>query len=145
MHGLAAAARFDVEVFLVGGATAVLEGWRESTMDIDMVMRPESDDILRAIPDLKEKLKLNVELAAPHHFIPVPPRWEERSREAARIGLVTYRHYDLVAQALAKVERGHERDLADVEASLSGASGIGKLAHIEPVGQHSTAHANHRQ
>ena len=31
---------------------------------------------------------------------------------------MTFRHYDLYAQALAKVERGHARDLADVEAML---------------------------
>ena len=33
-----------------------------------------------------------------------------------RIGKVTFRHYDFSAQALAKIERGHSRDLADDEA-----------------------------
>jgi hypothetical protein len=32
---------------------------------------------------------------------------------------VTIRHYDFSAQALAKVERGHARDLADVDAMLA--------------------------
>ena len=31
---------------------------------------------------------------------------------------MTFRHYDFYAQALAKVERGHARDLADVRAML---------------------------
>ena len=36
--------------------------------------------------------------------------------EAFTIECVTFRHYDFVAQALAKIERGHGRDLADVAA-----------------------------
>jgi hypothetical protein len=105
-------------VYLVGGATAVLIGWRESTRDIDLVIRPESDALLRAIPRLKEQLAINVELAAPDHFIPVPPHWEERSPIVKQIGHLTVRHYDLTSQALAKIERGHVRDLADVRAML---------------------------
>jgi len=34
-------------------------------MAVDLVMRPESDALLRAIPLLKERLRLNVELALP--------------------------------------------------------------------------------
>jgi len=59
-----------------------------------------------------------VEFAAPDHFIPVPPHWEERSPIVKRIGLLTVCHYDLTAQALAKIERSHLRDLADVRAML---------------------------
>ena len=88
-------------------------------MDIDLVIRPESDALLRAIPALKEKLNLNVELAAPDHFIPVPPGCESRSPEIKRIGNVAILHYDFTAQALSKIERGHVRDLADVRAMLS--------------------------
>jgi len=106
-------------VYLVGGATAVLVGWRGTTRDIDMVVRPESDALLRAIPRLKEQLAINVELAAPDHFVPVPPGWEGRSPVVRRIGLLTVCHYDLTAQALAKLERGHARDLDDVRAMLA--------------------------
>src|SRR4029450_3378118 len=66
--------------FLTGGATAVLHGWRASTIDVDVVFRPESDALLRAIPALKEGLELNVELASPAHFIPELPGWEESPR-----------------------------------------------------------------
>jgi hypothetical protein len=65
----------------------VLVGWRDATVAIDLVMRPESDAMLRAIPLLKERLRVNVE-------------------------------YDFSAQALAKLERGHGRDIADVHAML---------------------------
>ncbi len=119
MTELARHATTDVDVFLVGGTSAVLVGWRETTIDVDLVMRPESDALMRAIPMLKEHLQLNVELASPDLFIPVPPGWEQRSPEVARIGKVTFRHFDFVAQALAKIERGHTRDLADVHAMLT--------------------------
>jgi hypothetical protein len=33
-------------------------------------MRPESDELLRAIPKLKETLNINVELASPDQFMP---------------------------------------------------------------------------
>lgn len=46
----------DVRVYLVGGATAVLLGWRPTTIDVDLVMRPEDDTLLRAIAGLKESL-----------------------------------------------------------------------------------------
>jgi uncharacterized nucleotidyltransferase DUF6036 len=98
----------------VGGATAVLHGWRPTTIDVDLVMRPEDDTLLRAIPDLKEELQINVELASPLDFIPVPPGWEDRGTFICQMGRVRFFHFDLYAQALAKVERGHRQDLADV-------------------------------
>ena len=69
MEALGAEARTEARVFLVGGATAVLVGWRGSTIDIDMKVVPEDDRILRAIPRLKEELEVNVELASPDAFI----------------------------------------------------------------------------
>ena len=118
MAALAREASQDTRVYLVGGTSAVLLGWRSSTMDVDLVIRPESDAVLRAIPALKERLHLNVELASPDQFIPVPDGWTERGRFITTIGRMTFFHYDLYAQALAKVERGHARDLADVHAMV---------------------------
>lgn len=119
LAALAREATSDVEVFLVGGTSAVLIGWRNATVDVDLVMKPETDALLRAIPMLKERLNINVELASPDHFIPVPPGWENRSPLVTQIGRLTVRHYDFVAQALSKIERGHARDLADVEAMIA--------------------------
>lgn len=106
LAGLARAATEDTHVYLVGGATAVLVGWRQSTIDIDLAMRPESGALLRAIPELKERLHVNVELASPDQFIPVSPGWEgeDRSPVVSRLGRVTVHHYDFCAQALAKIE-----------------------------------------
>ena len=137
MTALARHATDAVDVFLVGGTSAVLIGWRSTTIDIDLVMRPESDAMLRAIPLLKERLHLNVELASPDLFIPVPDGWQERSPIVTRIGRVTFRHFDFVAQALAKIERGHTRDVADVHAMLAhgliGAADVrAQFAQMEP-------------
>jgi hypothetical protein len=85
LQALAREAVSETDVFLVGGTSAVVVGWRDSTMDIDLVMRPESDALLRAIPLLKERLHLNVELASPDQFIPVPHGWELRGCGAAVI------------------------------------------------------------
>lgn len=118
LRNLGEAARGEVTVYLTGGATAVLLGWRSSTVDVDVKLEPERDEVLRALPALKERLEINVELASPDQFLPELPGWRERSAFVAREGLATFRHYDLYAQALAKVERGHARDLDDVRALL---------------------------
>jgi hypothetical protein len=108
--GVAEAAR----VYLVGGASAVLLGWRDSTIDVDLKLVPENDELLRSLPSLKERLKLNIELASPDDFIPQLPGWQERSRFIRQAGKLTFLHYDFYAQTLAKIERGHETDLKDV-------------------------------
>jgi hypothetical protein len=137
MSALADAARADGRVYFTGGATAVLLGWRPTTIDIDLRLAPDQDALLRAIPDLKERLQVNVELASPIDFIPVRPDWEERSPFIARIGPLSFHHFDLYAQALAKVERGHTQDVADVremlDRKLVEASGaLAYFAAIEP-------------
>lgn len=35
-------------VYFTGGATAVLEGWRETTVDIDLELDGEAEPLLRA-------------------------------------------------------------------------------------------------
>ena len=114
MEALGRAARAEGRVYFTGGTTALLLGWRDTTIDIDVKIVPEQDAILRAIPEIKETLRLNVELAAPDQFIPPLPGWEDRSPFIDRHGLVSFHHYDFYAQALAKIERGHVVDLDDV-------------------------------
>jgi hypothetical protein len=114
MRALGRAATAPGRVYFTGGATAVLHGWRSSTIDVDLKLQPESDALLRAIPALKESLRLNVELASPADFIPVRPGWEDRSPYIGREGSLSFHHFDLIAQALSKIERGHRQDRADV-------------------------------
>lgn len=101
-------------IFLTGGGTAVLIGWRDITIDIDIKAAPEPPGLFEAIAELKEELDLNVELAAPDDFIPPLPGWRERSLFIARRGPVDFFHYDPYAQALSKLQRRHDRDLLDV-------------------------------
>jgi len=51
---------------------------------------------------------------SPAHFIPELPGWRERCLPIERVGRVSFYHYDPYAQAPAKIERGHAKDLADV-------------------------------
>lgn len=117
--------RTESRVYFTGGATAVLLGWRDSTVDVDITFIPETDELFRAIPQIKETLKLNVELASPPDFIPEVPGWEARSQFIEREGAVSFYHYDIYSQALSKLERSHSQDLDDVRAMVD-------LGLIEP-------------
>ena len=116
MKRLGAESRGPGRVYLVGGASAVLLDWRATTVDVDLKLDPEPAGVFEALARAKEALDINVELAAPDDFMPALPGWRDRSVFIARHGLVDFFHYDFYAQALAKIERGHERDLRDVEA-----------------------------
>lgn len=103
-------------IYLTGGASALLNGWRTSTIDIEIKPAPEPGRFFESIALLKEQLDIYVELAAPDQFIPALPGWQGRSIFIAHHGLVDYYHYDFYSQALAQIERGHRRDVTDVEA-----------------------------
>jgi len=138
LQALGRAAKGPARLYLTGGATAVLLGWRATTIDVDLKLVPESDDLLRAVARLKDELGINVELAAPSDFIPEVPGWAERSPFVAQEGQLTVYHYDLYAQALAKIERGHAQDVGDVremvERGLVEAQRLVELfRQIEPV------------
>lgn len=107
MKAIGRAAEQPGRVYFTGGATAVLHGWRDSTIDIDVKLEPEQDAVLRAIATLKDELAVNVELASPPDFIPAPEGWAERSPFVGQEGRLSFFHFDLYSQALAKIERGH--------------------------------------
>lgn len=123
---LARSLRRPVTLYLVGGATAVTQGWRASTIDVDLVVEPDDDDVLRAIPGLKERLGINIELASPLDFLPELPGWRDRSPFVAQVDELTVRQFDPYSQVLAKLERGFAQDEADVRAMLD-------LGLVEPA------------
>ncbi len=116
MRAAGAAAAREGVCYLTGGATAVLIGWRATTIDVDVKLDPEQDELMRALPAIKDELGVNVELASPGDFIPLPPDWEGRSISVRREGLLSFAHFDPYSQALSKLERGHAHDLQDVAA-----------------------------
>jgi hypothetical protein len=118
MRLLAKLSEASGRVYFVGGASAVLLQWRQSTLDVDISIFPEDNRILRALPELKERLNINVELASPADFIPPLEGWEARSPFIAREGNLFFHHYDFYAQCLAKLERGHRKDVEDVQAMM---------------------------
>lgn len=119
MQALGRRARGPGRVYFTDGATAVMKGWRDATVDIDIKLDPEPAGIFEAIGKIKEELAINVELASPDQFIPDPPDSKARAEFVGREGEVEFYHYDLYAQALAKIERGHARDLLDVTSMVS--------------------------
>ena len=119
MLALGGSVRKATRVYLTGGACAVLLGWRQSTMDLDLRIIPDADEILRELPRLKEQLQINVELASPADFLPEVPGWADRSPFIRDVGRVAFYHYDFYAQALSKLERDHEKDRADVASMLA--------------------------
>jgi len=118
MVELAARVRGPARIYFTGGGTAVWEGWREMTVDLDLKAVPEPAGWFEALAELKDRVDINVELASPDDFIPPLPGWQERSRFIARHGNLEFYHYDPYSQALSKIERGHERDLRDVAAMI---------------------------
>ena len=119
-HELGLRARTPTRIYLTGGSTAVMEGWRQSTIDVDLRLEPEDEEIMRALPELKDRLGINIEFASPPDFIPELPGSKRRSPLLFTDGHVSVHHFDPYSQALSKIERGFEHDLADVAAMVSG-------------------------
>jgi hypothetical protein len=103
--------RQSYRVFLVGGGTAVLAGWRASTIDADLYS--DREEVFRDIQGIKERLQLNVEFVRPEDFVPSLAGSEDRHVFVVTLGNVSYYHYDPYAQLLSKVVRGFTRDLQD--------------------------------
>lgn len=118
MRELGLASRKPAKIYFAGGVSAVLMGFRKTTVDLDIKLIADDDSLLRELPRLKEELRINVELATPDQFIPPLPGWAERSRLIASEGRVSFYHYDFYAQALAKIRRGHRLDMEDAGAML---------------------------
>jgi len=111
-------ARSKGACYLAGGASALLMGWRETTLDVDLKFDPEPAGVFDAIAELKNSLQINVELASPDDFIPVTPDWKNRSPFVGQYGDLSAYHFDFTAQALSKIERGHPKDLLDAREML---------------------------
>lgn len=119
MRELGRAVHSAGRVYFTGGVSAVLLGWREMTIDVDLKADPEPAGFFECLPLLKDSLDLNIELASPDQFVPAMPGWQERSKYIAQHGLLTFCHYDFYGQALSKIERDHPRDRHDVACMMN--------------------------
>ena len=98
-------------VYIVGGGTAVLSGWRSSTIDVDL--HADRDAVFRDIQAIKERLDLNIEYARPEQFVPPLAGSERRHVFIDRVRDVEFFHYDPYAQLLSKIVRGFRKDVLD--------------------------------
>ncbi len=112
-------AKEPVRLYLVGGASALLRGWRRSTIDVDLRLEPESTSLLRGFSEIKERLNLSLELASPLDFLPELPSWRDRSPFLKQVGSVSIFEFDFYSQALAKIQRGHAQDVLDVRSMFA--------------------------
>jgi len=101
------------QVYIVGGGTAVLAGWRVSTIDADLYA--EREEVFRDVQGIKERLGLNVEFARPEQFVPALAGSADRHLFIDRVGGVDFYHYDPYAQLFSKIVRGFRKDLLDAE------------------------------
>jgi hypothetical protein len=116
-------------IYLVGGATAVLQGWRESSLDADL--SATDDEIFRDVQAVKERLRLNIELVRPEDFVPPLEGSAERHVFIETVGAVSFFHYDPYAQLLSKIVRGFERDLVDARAFIrAGMVDVGRFRRL---------------
>jgi len=109
--------RHPGRLYLVGGTTLVFEGYRQQTLDIDIVIEVTPEDhgpFVQAVRKLKETLDINVKEASPGDFIPLPGGYTDRREFIGRFGQLDVFHFDLYSTALSKIERGRSQDLADV-------------------------------
>ena len=93
---LATVSRAPTTIYLTGGATAVLEGWRQSTVEVDLRLEPDSDVLLRKIAAVKHQLGISIELVSPPDFVPELPDWRERSPFVFAEGNITVRHFPAI-------------------------------------------------
>jgi hypothetical protein len=119
MQAIGSRIRQPLKVYFTGGTTCVLKGWRDATVDIDLKPVPDLGKVYDVIAQLKEELSINIETAAPDHFLPALPGWEDRSEYIDTISQVQFYHYDIYAQILSKVARGFDQDLDDARKMMA--------------------------
>lgn len=118
MQALGSEARDEARIFFTGGATAVLLGWRPLAIDVDLKILPATAALADAIRRQARVLDIELDFLCPADYLPELPGWEARSPLVERAGRLAFHHYDLGAQALAKIARGHAGDVADVREIL---------------------------
>ncbi|MBV9020944.1 MAG: hypothetical protein JOZ71_09555 [Ktedonobacteraceae bacterium] len=104
-------------LYMVGGAALVHLGIRPGfTQDIDIqVGGPNEGDLIVAIQRLILQLQINIKFASPGDFIPLPTQWETNAHYVGRYGTIDVFYFDFYSIALSKIERGSNRDIADVK------------------------------
>src|SRR4029078_3860711 len=99
MKGLGSVLAHETRIYVLGGASGVLSGWRESTGALDITAVPDRE-IARILTRLTQDAGVDVLLRAPDQFIPPLPGWEERSPLIGQDRRATFLHTDISSQDL---------------------------------------------
>jgi hypothetical protein len=104
-------------LYLVGGSSLILLAAKKTTLDIDLkidVPPTHHDEFIRCLRQIGREMAINVEPASPDEFLPLPAGYQERRRFIGRYGSLDVYHFDFYSVALGKLQRGNEKDYADV-------------------------------
>lgn len=117
LQQLGRAFRKPARLYLVGGAALVHLGVRPGfTQDIDIQVSGSNEgELIVAIQRLIQQMQVNVKFVSPVDFIPLPSQWEMHTQFAGRYGKIDVFYFDFFSIALSKIERGNNRDIADVK------------------------------
>jgi len=133
LHDLGRMVRHPGRIYLAGGTALVhclVRGANARTADIDLKLDvTDLNEVENAVRQLKVRLAVNVEIASPADFIPLPTTWEAHSRYVGRYGPLDVFYFDFTTLALAKIERGQARDLQDI--ALLKQQGLIERAELE--------------
>lgn len=93
MFALGRAVKSPGHIYLTGGATALLHGWRTMTVDVDLKADPEPKGLFEAIAELKDGLSVNHSDGSLRNFVtphpvlishPAQPQHDLRSSRTLR-------------------------------------------------------------
>lgn len=101
-------------LYIAGGAALVHAGIRSGRTQ-DIYIEVTDGNMLFTIDQLKHRLHLNIEIASPRDFMPVPTQWEAMSQYVGRYGDIEVFYFGFYSIALSKIDRGTTRDLQDVQ------------------------------
>src|SRR5688500_6583955 len=80
------------KVYFSEGASAVLMGWRERTLIVQLKPDPEPAGFFEALAHAKLLVNINIEVAAPSDSVPALPGWRERNEFIAKHGRIEFLH-----------------------------------------------------
>ena len=109
------------QLHLAGGTSLVFEGYRERTLDVDLTLEVSAEgysQLVQALQEIMLALDMNIEEASPGDLIPLPAGYADRHEFIGCYGQVDVFHFDWYSNALSKIERGRQQDLADVVTML---------------------------
>jgi len=104
-------------VYLVGGSSLILVAAKESTFDIDLKFEVDvahHSEFIGCLRRLSREMSLSIEEASPDEFLPLPKGYQDRRVYIGRYGSLDIFHFDFYSVALGKLQRGNEKDYADV-------------------------------